>query len=95
MASKNTNQKLDFDHRVSQHLSLPYKNYTTHDGNALELLSAIGNERSYSIEWSVKEKRFVLTVDSLDGLFGQMFKGETVASVIRQYFLSIIDKKKI
>jgi len=93
MANKITKQKLDFDHRVSQLLSLPYKDYSTHDGNALELLMTLKTKRSFSLEWNVKEKRFVLIVDSLDGVFGQSFKGETVASVVQQYFLSFLQVK--
>lgn len=92
MASKITNQKLDFDHRVSQLLKLPYKNYTTHDGNALELLSTLKDKNSFSLEWQKEEKRFVLTVDSLDGKFGQMFKGESVAFVVKQYYLEVLKK---
>lgn len=89
MTNKNLNLKLDFDYRVSQHLKIPYKNYSTDDGNALELLNQLKGSNSFSIEWQKEEKRFVLVVDSLDGKFGQMFKGDTVASVVKQYFLSI------
>ena len=84
-STKNNNQKLDYDYRISSVFKLPYKNYSSNDSNALEILLKIKPLKNFTIDWNKDNKRFELIVYSGDGIYGYKFCGESLADTVKEF----------
>jgi len=91
VSQKINKNKFDFDYRISQRFSLPYKNYEKSDVLYLELLDILKNEHDFSLEWVKEEKKFNFIV--FEGDFGLVTSGATAKEAVTSFFHRVLEEE--